>query len=268
LRRARRAVEFMRTAIKEVIEYREFLKQYVLQTLRSRYRSSLLGFFWTLLNPMLTCLVLSIVFSYINRVDLRTYSPYFFSGYMPWMFFLAATCGGTVCVVGNAAYVTRIYLPKAIFPIAAALLAAADLLAALFIVFAVMYFTRAAFTPALLILPVSLCLLIVFCMGLCFLFGALNVFVRDFQFLWAAVTFLGFFFSPILYPLSNIPAGPRAYFMLNPLVPFLQLFQDPMSKGLLPPGTVFVQASIYAMVSLAAGTVFFVRSQRSFYLYL
>jgi ABC-type polysaccharide/polyol phosphate export permease len=258
----------MRTALQELIEYREFLKQYVLQTLRSRYRSSVLGFFWTLLNPLLTCVVLSIVFSYINRVDLRTFGTYFFSGYIPWMFFLAATVAGTSCIVGNAAYVTRIYLPKVIFPIWSTLVGVADLLAGLLIVFGVMLFTQAPFTPALLVLPFSLLLLILFSLGLCFLFGALNVFVRDFQFLWTAVTFLWFFFSPILYPLTNIPEGARAYFAMNPIVPFLQLFQDPISRGLFPPGTAFVYASIYTAVSLVAGTFFFVRSQRSFYLYL
>ena len=258
----------MRPAIQELIEYREFLKQFVLQTLSSRYRSSVLGFFWTLLNPLLTCLVLSIVFSYINKADLRTFGTYFFSGYMPWTFFLATTAGGTGCIVANSPYVTRIYLPKVIFPIWATLVGVVDLLAGIFIVFGVMFFTEAPFTPALVILPVSLFLLIMFTMGLCFLFGALNVFVRDFQYLWAAVTFLWFFFSPILYPLTNIPAGPRAYFVLNPMVPFLQLFQDPISKGLFPPTTALVQASVYTVVSLVVGTVFFIRSQRSFYLYV
>ena len=258
----------MRQAIQELIEYREFLKQFVLQTLRSRYRSSVLGFFWTLLNPLLTCLVLSIVFSYINKADLRTFGTYFFSGYMPWTFFLAATATGTGCIVANGPYVTRIYLPKAIFPIWAALVGVVDLLAAIFIVFGLMFLTEAPFTPALVILPVSLFLLIMFSMGLCFLFGALNVFVRDFQYLWGTVTFIWFFFSPILYPLTNIPAGPRAYFALNPMVPFLQLFQDPISKGLFPPATAFAQASVYTVVSLVVGTVFFIRSQRSFYLYV
>jgi ABC-type polysaccharide/polyol phosphate export permease len=94
------------------------------------------------------------------------------------------------------------------------------------------------------------------------------VFLRDFQFLWASVTFLWFFFSPILFPLANIPEGPRAYFALNPMVPFLQLFQDPISRGLFPPSGVWMHAVIYTVVALVAGTFFFNRSQDSFYLYL
>jgi ABC-type polysaccharide/polyol phosphate export permease len=258
----------MRAAFQELIEYREFLKQFVLQTLFSRYRSSVLGFFWTLLNPLLSCLVLSVVFSYINKADLRTFGPYFFSGYMPWIFFVAATANGTACIVANSPYVNRVYLPKVIFPIWAATLSTVDLVASIFVLFGLMFAIKAPFTPALLMLPVSMFLLIVFSLGLCFLFGALNVFVRDFQYLWGALTFLWFFFSPILFPLANIPAGPRVYFAMNPMVSFLQLFQDPISKGLLPPGTVVLQASIYAVVSLVVGTVYFVRSQRSFYLYL
>jgi lipopolysaccharide transport system permease protein len=258
----------MRAAFQEIIEYREFLAQYVLQTLRSRYRGSVLGFFWTLLNPLLIYVTLSIVFSYINKQDLRTFGIYFFSGYVPWVFFVAATSIGTSSIVGNTQYVTRIYLPKALFPVWATLISVVDVLAAMIIMFGMMALMQAAFTPALLILPLSLLLLILFVLGLCFLFGALNVFLRDFQFLWASVTFLWFFFSPILFPLEKIPEGPRAYFALNPMVPFLELFQDPISKGLFPPSGVWMQAAIYSVVALVAGTFFFNRSQDSFYLYL
>jgi ABC-type polysaccharide/polyol phosphate export permease len=258
----------MSTALAELVEYREFLLQYTLQSLRARYRTSVLGFLWTLLNPVLVCLSLSLVFSYINRVDLRTFGLYFFGGYIPWMFFVGATSNGTFSIVGNTHYVTRIYLPKVIFPVWATLVVTVDLLAGLVVVLALVVAMKGPITPALFILPLSALILFAFCVGLSFLFGAINVFLRDFQFIWASIAFLWFFFSPILFPMSNIPVNIRPYFYLNPMVPFLDLFQYPISQGILPPPQAFLYSSGLALAALLIGVLFFVRSQKSFYVYL
>ncbi len=258
----------MREAIREIMAYRDFLREFTMQTLRSRYRGSVLGFFWTLLNPLLIIGSLSFVFSYINHADLRTFGVYFFSGYVPWMFFVAATTTATSSIVGNAHYVTRIYLPKAIFPVWAMLINLTDVFAGMAILFVLMVIQQAAFTPALAILPISLLLLLVFVLGLSFLLGAISVFLRDFQFLWVSVTFLWFFCSPILYPITSIPEGPRSYFVLNPIIPFLELFQYPVSKGILPPAETWMLSVSYSVVALIVGVFFFARSQDSFYLYL
>jgi ABC-type polysaccharide/polyol phosphate export permease len=258
----------MPTALADLFEYREFLLQYTLQSLRARYRTSVLGFLWTLLNPVLVCLSLSLVFSYINRADLRTFGLYFFGGYIPWTFFVGATSNGTFSIVGNTHYVTRIYLPKVIFPVWATLVVTVDLLAGLVVVVVLAAIMRGPMTPALLVLPLSALILFVFCVGLSFLFGAINVFLRDFQFIWASIAFLWFFFSPIMFPIENIPARIRPYFYLNPIIPFLDLFQYPISKGILPPPTAFLYSSGLALAAMAVGVLFFVRSQKSFYIFL
>jgi ABC-type polysaccharide/polyol phosphate export permease len=258
----------MFTAVAELVEYREFLLQYTLQSLRARYRASVLGFLWTLLNPLLICFSLSLVFSFINKVDLRTFGLYFFGGYIPWTFFVAATSNGTFSIVGNTHYVTRIYLPKVVFPVWATLVVTADLLAGLAVVLVLVVIMKGPVTPALLILPISAVILFMFSVGLSFLFGALNVFLRDFQFIWASLTFLWFFFSPVLFPMANIPAKVRPYFYLNPMIPFLDLFQYPISKGILPPPQAFVYSAGLALAAMVIGVIFFVRSQKSFYAYL
>src|SRR6266511_3528312 len=94
---------------REILEYKEFLWQFTAQQLRSRYRASVLGFFWTLLNPTLICLALGVVFSYINSWDMRTSGLFFFAGYIPWSFAVNATNGATGSIVGNTFYVNRIY---------------------------------------------------------------------------------------------------------------------------------------------------------------
>src|SRR3954447_8385783 len=99
-------------AIQEISHYREFLREYVLQLLRARYRGSVLGFFWTLLNPLLVCVSFTLVFAVINRVTVREFMPYFLGGYVPWLFFQNTGSTATTAIVGNMHYVSRVYVPK------------------------------------------------------------------------------------------------------------------------------------------------------------
>jgi lipopolysaccharide transport system permease protein len=254
--------------LKKVLEYKEFLWQFTAQQLKTRYRGSVLGFVWTLFNPVLTCLVLSIVFSYLNKWDLRTTGLYFFAGYIPWLFFVAGTMGATYSIVGNAQYVNRIYVPRGIFPIASTLVNFADLLAGVLVVLAYMTIFGAGFTPAIAILPVSVVIFGIFVLGISLLFAAINVFLRDFQFLWASLSFLWFFFTPILFQMNAIPASARPYFEMNPVLPFIRMFQQPICYGVMPSVETLGLAFLYSVTVLVVGMAVFSRSERSFYLYL
>jgi ABC-type polysaccharide/polyol phosphate export permease len=252
----------------EVLTYRDFLIQYTLQQLRNRYRSSLLGFLWTLLSPLVTFIAFCLLFSYISHQPLSTYGVYFFAGYLPWTFFMSSATAANFSIAGNSHYVTKIAVPNAVFPIVTVLINLVDFVAAIPVLIGVMMFAGAEIRPALFILPVSIVILSVFVLGISFLFATLNVFLRDFSLLWASVGFFWFFFTPILYKIATIPEGPRRFFEWNPMVPLLQLFQDPVSRGVLPDGQTFLISVAFAIAVLAAGLVAFARSERSFYLYL
>lgn len=204
--------------LKSVLEYKEFLLQFTGQQLKTRYRGSVLGFVWTLMNPILVCLALSIVFSYMNKWDLRTAGLFFFAG--------------TIVVLGYMAII------------------------------------GAQFSAALLILPLGIVLFSLFVLGIAFIYSALNVFLRDFQFLWGTVAFLWFFFTPILFPITALPAAVRPYFEMNPVLPFLRFFQEPICSGVWPSIETFGLAALYSVMMLGAGMAIFFRSERSFYLYL
>jgi lipopolysaccharide transport system permease protein len=254
--------------LKRLAEYREFVKQFALQQLRVRYRGSVLGFVWTLLFPLLTCVSFTLIFGYISHADLKSYGVYFLSGYVPWLFFVNSASLANGSILGNANYVSKILVPKSVFPISSVFMSLVDLLAGLLALAIVMVFVSAPFSASLLIVPVSVVLTAAFTLGVCLLFASLNVFLRDFGHLWAVVSFLWFFFTPILYPMKNIPAGPRQYFELNPILPFIRLFQNPISNGTLPDPQTFLLAAVYSVASLLLGFTFFARQQRRFYLYL
>jgi ABC-type polysaccharide/polyol phosphate export permease len=258
----------MLTALRELFRYREFFAQIVLQQIRTRYRGSVLGFLWTLLNPLMVFLSLSFIFSYINHWDLKTFGVYFFSGYVPWIFFSNVTVGATTAIVGNSLYVTRIYAPRLIFPLATVAVNLVDFGAGLAILLALVLVMGAPLTAAWLVVPLGVLLLALFAAGLGLLFAAMGVFFRDFQFLWSNVAFLLFFLCPILYPVERLPPSAREYMQLNPVVPFLQFFQQPASGGTVPSLQTVFYALFLAVAAAVVGYATFVRTERRFYLYI
>ena len=240
----------MSERLSALFERRDFMKELVRQQLRQRYQSSVLGFLWTLLNPLLVYVSFCIIFSYINHSNLKDYGIYFFSGYMAWTFFANTISSGADSIVANAGYVTRVHVPKAVFPLASVAVNLVDLAASFIILVALMLILGAKFSPALLTLPISAVLLAVFSTGAALLTARWTVLLRDFRQLLNSILFIWFFFCPILYRSSVIPQHVRLYFNLNPMLPYLHLFQAPISGASVPAASDFLSALL-----LATGTI-------------
>lgn len=251
---------------KELVEYRQFLREFVLQQMRSRYRSSVLGFAWTLIVPLVTLASIGFIFSFLNP-DMKSFWPYFLGGFVAWTLVSSAIGSCVGAIVGNMSFVTRIYAPKIVFPVGAFVVAliegAAFALAALFLLalFGHHFATSAFF------LPLSVAILLPFLLGVCLLVAAANVFFRDVGFIWTAFSTLLFMCTPIVYRLEAMPASVRPLLEANVLYPFIRLFQDPLI-GSVPPADIAFTAAVYAAIMLLVGAAVFKRSQKSFYLYL
>lgn len=253
----------------DILRHREFLREHVLQALRAKYRGSVLGFFWTLLNPLLICLAFAFIFSKVNNTNIEVFLPYFLSGYLPWIFFTTSGTAATASIIGNASYVSRQYVPKGIFPLSMVIVNFVDLVAGMVCFFLVV---SVAFPHRLhasaLFLPVSLAILLVFVIGVAFLFATINVFFRDFQFLWGSISFVWFFIVPILFMPDKTPEAVRGLNQFNVMYPMLRLFQDPLSFGVIPPLDIIGLSAAYAAIVLVAGAAVFFRWQREFYMYV
>jgi ABC-type polysaccharide/polyol phosphate export permease len=258
----------MMRQIKSLYDYRDFFSQLVYQQLLQRYSGSILGFLWTLINPLLVFASFSIIFSLLNHWDLRDYGVYFFSGYLFWNFFANSCLQGAESVVGNAGYVTRLYVPRMLFPLVSLVVNLVDLGAGLLILFGLMAYLRMPFTPALLALPGFLLIATVFVAGAAMLCAVCNVFLRDFRHVLNAGLFLWFFFSPILWKMDRMPVEARSYLDYNPVLPFLMLFQSSIWAGHLPPATAVLASLAIAFTTFFAGVAIFFQKEREFYYYL
>jgi len=258
----------MKRRLREIVDYSEFFRYLVYQQLEQRYNSSVLGFIWTLLFPLLTFASLAIVFSTLNRWDLRDFGVYFFSGYLGWLFFTNSCMMAAESVVGNPVYVTRLRMPRILLPLSSVTVNLIDLFATVAVLFILMLIWDVPFSGSLLFLPISAAIMVVFVTGASLLCAVANVFMRDFRYLLSSAFFLWFFFSPILWKPEILTGSNRAIMDWNPVVPFLLLFQLPIWAGRVPEAATVILSAGAAVALLLGGAAVFWRCERNFYYYL
>jgi len=254
--------------LKEAYSYRSFLWQLVYQLLNQRYNGSFLGFLWTLLVPLATFVSFTVIFSVLNHQNVQDYGIYFLSGYLLWTLFSSTSTLAAESIVGNAVLVTRVRIPKILLPLASVAVCLIDLAAGLVILLGLMAVLGAHFSASLAFLPVGILLSIIFVTGVALISAVANVFFRDFRHLLNSLLFIWFFFSPVLWKAKTAPPDAKWFLALNPIVPFLQFFQEPVWAGALPGQDVILLGSALAFGTLFVGVVLFLDYEKKFFYYL
>jgi ABC-type polysaccharide/polyol phosphate export permease len=226
----------------------------VVQELRVRYQRSVLGFVWTLLNPILMMITLTLVFSQVFHVeDWRKYAIHLFAGMVPWSFLQSCLTECTYCIIVQEGLIRKIYLPKLIFPLIRILINLTTFMLSLGALFILLKPLGAQISWALLCLPVAIVLFACFALGLGLIVATMNTFYRDCGHLVMVFLQAWYFATPIIYYATLIPESSRWRLWLNPAYPFIKLFQDIIYDGLWPGGITFLVAAGIAAVSLGVG---------------
>jgi ABC-type polysaccharide/polyol phosphate export permease len=218
-------LQFIDRNIKEMRIFRFALAQFVINALRTRYRRSVLGFLWTLLNPLLSMSVMTVVFAVIFKANLREFGIYVFSGLAPWTFINNSIVGGSVSIINSEGFLKKVYLPKLLFPMITVTTETVNFffsILALLIIGLVLGFQL---TWTILWLPVVILILYLFSLGLTIIFSIANVYFRDLFHILTVVFMALFYAVPIIYPIEAIPVEYRGYFNLNPFFYFINLFR-------------------------------------------
>lgn len=210
--------------------YRELLGNLVRKELKVKYKNSVLGFVWTLLNPTLYLVVFSLVFQEVLRVQVPYYAIFFLSGLLVWNFFSTALGSGTGSITGNAQLVQKVWFPREILPLAAIGAAMVHFfLQAIVLVAALGIFRRAPSTEYLLALPLAFVVLILLAAALAIALSAINVYLRDTEHLLELALLAWFWLSCVVYPYRQVAErlGPAREWMasLNPVIPIVVTFQ-------------------------------------------
>lgn len=251
-----------------VKQYRYLLKTLVIRDFKIKYKASVLGILWSFLNPLLMTLVYFFVFSTLFRSSIENFVVYLMSGIVLFNFFSEATNLGMQSIVGNAGLITKVYVPKYIFPISKALSSGINLCISLLPLLIVMAFTGVHFSKSLLLIPVVLIFLILFCVGVSLILAAAMVYFRDIQFLWGILLTILNFLSPIFYPETIIPARFIGLYHMNPMYQYLFFMRTITLGGISPTPVTYLYCFLASTATLLIGLFVFRLTQSRFVLHL
>lgn len=212
--------------LKELFDYRNLIWQLAWSEFKLRYKNSILGYFWSLLEPMLMLLVLYVIFSNLMRVQVEYYQLFLLLGIILWSFLSRATTIGMFSIVGKPGMVKKIYFPRDIFVISSCITALLMTIfeSLIFILFMVLF--RVPVSVNLVYVPLILLCLFIISLGLSLALSALNVFYRDVQFIWQVLLQIGFYITPILYTIDIFPENLQRFVLLNPIARILNSARD------------------------------------------
>lgn len=253
------------STIKEIYQYREMIFSLVRRDLRGKYKGSVLGFFWTFLNPLLQLVVYTIVFSVFFKNNIEKFYIFLFIGLVPWLFFSTCISGGATSVVNQENLVKKIYFPRQVLPISFVTSAFVNMLLTFIVIFAVLivsgygiYFTILWALPIVMIVEYLLAL------GITMLFSALTVYFRDLEYVLGIIAMAWMYLTPILYEVDTIPEEYQKLIYLNPMTGIILCYKEILYYKKLPELGMIVSGLVIGVLFLIGGFVIFEKMQKRF----
>lgn len=253
---ARRTPSWPRRVQTDYAELKRFwpvVQNMVMQELHVRYQRSFMGFLWTLINPLLMMMTLSLVFSNLFDTGDPRYSLYILAGMVPWTFMAGSLAESTACIVANEAIIRKIYVPKLVFPLVRVLINMVTTTFSLVALFLLLVPLGARPSLPMLLLPLAMVLYLAFTLGLSLLVATTNTFFRDCAHLVAVFLQAWYFATPIIYRVERFSEAIQWRFWLNPAFYFIEIFHDILCDGIWPRMSILIIAAALATVSLGVG---------------
>lgn len=240
--------------LRGLAQYGHLLRNLVVKDLKLKYRGSVLGFVWSLANPLLMIAVYTVAFTYILRIRTPGFVFYLMLGVLAWTFFANATAMSTGSIVDNGGLARSVWFPRAILPIATVLFNFAQYLltAAIFLPVLMLLYQVPPATP-MLAYPIFLALQLAFTMGVALLLAVGTAFFRDVRHLVDVALAVLFWATPVVYETTQIPERVRTVILLTPLSPYVTAYHDVFYYRRWPAPETWALATVYAAVALTAG---------------
>ncbi|MEI6043018.1 MAG: ABC transporter permease [Chloroflexota bacterium] len=272
--------------------YRELVYRLTAKNLKLRYKSSFLGFLWSLINPLLMMLVYYLVFNVllatpvspncsevsIGPDDTRAalhckiynhYTAYILIGILPWNFTASSVVEGLMAVLGNASIIKKVYFPREVLAISNVLGLFINFLLALIILFAVIFLNNVQLTPFALLLPLLLLFHLLFMLGVALFLSALVIYFRDLAVIMEVLITAWFFLTPILYTMEDVYkewngiSTAAVMYWINPMASFIQTYRQILFYGVNPEFFFTLRTCLTGLVTFILGYIFFIKTTRS-----
>lgn len=250
----------------ELFKYKFLLSQLVARDFKTKYKRSILGILWSLLNPLLVMVVQYIVFSGLFKWDINNYAIYLLSGSVMFNFITESTSQALISITGNAGLITKVYIPKYIFPLSKVLSSLINFFLAFLALILIVLIK--SITPNIyyftMIYPI-ICMLL-FSIGVSLILSSMMVYFRDTQFLYGIFLTLWTYLTPLFYPESIIPDKFIIIIKMNPMYHYIKYVRMVILDGVLPSLNTHVYCILFSIISLFLGIFVFKKAQKNFIL--
>lgn len=246
------------------IEYRELIGILTISDLKVKYQSSILGFAWSLLNPLLIMLVLYLVFSNAFKEVQDNFALYILIGVVSWRFMANGTTSAITSIVGKPSLVNKIYIPRQILVFSVVLSSFISSVLEFLVLVPLLLILGAGISPYILLFPLIHVIYFLMIYGISLALAALYVYYRDLSQIWSVFIQMGFFLSPIVYPLSTIPQQYLQWYMLNPVTAIIQMYRSTLLYHCLPSSLETAVAIGGGIVMMILGSAVFSKLERRF----
>jgi len=261
------------TVIQKIRYYynqRDLLLSYVRKDLKERYVGSVLGFYWSVINPLILLAIYTFLFTVIFKIKFGENSGigqsalYIFCGMVPWMAFHESVGRSTGILLDNASLIKKVMFPSKILPMYIVISHFVNLLIGFAILIVAAVWSGRPITVYFLLLPIYIFAQFLMTLGFCWLAAAVNVFIRDMAQVIAQFLLMWMYLSPIFYSVEAIPEDIRPYAYFNPMTHLIEGYRDIILNGVMPSLTGLGIFSLFAVVMLVIGYFFFTRNQHTY----
>lgn len=254
--------------IKNFWKYRELLKELVVRDIKVKYRKSILGYIWSILNPLLMMIVISSVFSYMFRNQIENYPVYLIAGQTIYNFFSESTNMSMKSIINSGSLLKKVYFPRYIFPISRVMSSFVNLLFSLVAILIILIFTKTPITPLIFLFPLPLFYIAIIATGVGLILSVLATFFRDIIHLYGVFLTALMYGTPIFYPITSLPEGIAMIVKLNPLYHVVTMFRNIILYGNIPTLKDNLICMTYGVVLLCIGLLVFKKYQNRLVMYV
>ena len=250
--------------LRELVLYRDLLRVLISKTIKTRYRRSAIGILWTLLNPLLTMLVLTIAFSAIMKNAVPSYPVYLLIGVVVWNLFSGSTSWSIGTYIGAGSLLKQAHMPPTVFAVACVGNCLVNFFFSLVPLCIMMLFLGHPFYGTWLFVPLAVLIVAAFSLGVALFMSTLGIFFSDVVEMYQIAIQAWFYLTPIIYPAKFLPDQYAWILWVNPMYHMIELVRAPIYDGLLPQASTFIICILWALVALIGGGRYFVRKSDEF----
>lgn len=250
-------------------KYRNLFQELVIKDIKLKYRRSFLGYLWSVLNPLLTMLVMWAVFVHMFRFEIENYPTYLIIGQVLFTFMTEATTNAIFSITSNASLIKKVYVPKYIFTMSKVTSSLVNLVFSLIAMILVFIINGISFHLKMLFIPIIILEVYIFSMGLGLLLAQAAVFFRDIQYIYSVWTTAWMYLTPIFYPIDSLSEGMQKLITaVNPMYSYIAQFRMIVLDNQFPLSSMVIGGCLIGTIFLVIGLYSFFRTQDKFILYI